>query len=665
MMDRVVAQPMPTEVPEKKAACGDDGDCAKLKAAVTDLSAERQAHAIDFSRRTGWSPRGCYRLILGTLALRIIASSLVAMVALEYGRYYVMNDISLVATMEAATGSPKALVKAFLFPFWGVMADRLSRRRIMVISTVANCAAVWLLAVIPSIEVYIVFKVLTLVGDVGWSIRSAILRDIFSNSEWERIDGGITGIKSRMAVVGSLAMAVGVALGMSTLKIGELVGLENEYSVRKEECRDQVHCLPRGKFSWDGGWAVDGSLRLVMLMGCFAYSMEVLVTIVFLPETLRPECQRESSMWGYVKQHWREFGSPWNNLRVFATTQLRELVGIRMIWYAIGTGMSSGFLSWYRRMDLDTFTMYTMGVPTGVVGFLVLLFVTRLVDRFGDLRGIWIPSNVLLLLYAGCIVLTPASHWQISYVVFPLLGGPATALTGFSPELLAKLIPPDVQGTYQTGKSFLHDITHAALVWPWLGLLVISEDLAYPFDCLPIMVLMTLGVLALVLTCRQLASDPREAIQQGRGLDAFWGTAYARGKWYRRHGGRPPDACGKASSGPISGLRDHAIIAEGTSKAGLIFPLGGDHSAYLEAYLQFLGRMPNAKSLSVLFHFVDGEDLFQDPGDSVPPPPVSLEAPPEVEASEVKAAQPSGPTGTTSRKAGSSLTCLEGTQLSL
>lgn len=181
--------------------------------------------------------------------------------------------------------------------------------------------------------------------------------------------------------------------------------------------------------------------------------------------------------------------------------------------------------------------MYTLGVSGGVVAFLVQLLVIRLVKRFGDLKGIWIPANVFALLYAVTIVLIPSTHWQLSYISFPLLGGPGGTLTGFTPELLAKLVPPDVQGTFQTAKAFLYDSQRAVMVWPWLGLLLCSEDFAYPWDSLSIWVAMLLGIITLWLTLKRWPVDPKNAILEGKALEDFWETPYVKRKWYRLHGG--------------------------------------------------------------------------------------------------------------------------------
>jgi hypothetical protein len=274
-----------------------------------------------------------------------------------------------------------------------------------------------------------------------------------------------------------------------------------------------------------------------MLMGAVALSVEAMLLVTCLPETLKKDLSRDSSISRFVKESWRDMGGPWNNLRVFATGQLRSLASIRFVHYTIASGGAALFFSWYRRHELDTLTMYTLGTAGGATAFICLLLVVRLVDWFGDLRGVWLPANILGLLYGTSIVLIPASHWQLSYIVFPLFGGSGAALAGFTPELLAKLVPPDVQGTFQTAKAFLFDLQRGLLVWPWLGLLIVSEDFPYPFDVLPIWIALVLGVITLGLTIRQLYADPRDTIRHGCALQEFWETPYATGAWYKKHGG--------------------------------------------------------------------------------------------------------------------------------
>merc|ERR1712113_63555 len=137
-------------------------------------------------------------------------------------------------------------------------------------------------------------------------------------------------------------------------------------------------------------------------------------------------------------------------------------------------------MSWYRRHELDTFTMYMVGIPAGVSGFFCMLCVPRIVNRFGDLIGIWIPSTVCEILFGLCVALIPGSHWYLACFLFPIFGGPAGGLGGFTPELMLKMIPSDIIGSYSTAKSFVYDVQSSVFVWPWLGLLTISENYSYP-----------------------------------------------------------------------------------------------------------------------------------------------------------------------------------------
>eukprot|EP00747_Dinoflagellata_sp_TGD_P136577 gnl/TRDRNA2_/TRDRNA2_175576_c0_seq7.p1 gnl/TRDRNA2_/TRDRNA2_175576_c0~~gnl/TRDRNA2_/TRDRNA2_175576_c0_seq7.p1 ORF type:complete len:552 (+),score=44.13 gnl/TRDRNA2_/TRDRNA2_175576_c0_seq7:123-1778(+) len=494
---------------------------------------EDQAHAADFGQRTGMQPRSCFRLVLLCMALRTLGDTWIAMVLLEYIRYYIVNDITLMALLETATGSPRCLLKALLFPFLGTFADRVSRKKVMVAASLANSMAALLISVVPSIWTLVLAQCFYLVGDVRHMIWSAMLRDLFSAAAWEHRDGGITGIKSRMYILGTVVSAVGIGTGMGLLWL-----LPNEYTSRKEECKDQRHCVAPGDYSWGGGWRIDGSLRFLMVLGTVLRFSESLVIIFCIPETLRREYEQEESTMLWVRRNWRKLGTPWNSLRVFATFDLKALISIRFLHYVVGSRGTAIFLSWYRRHELDSFTMYTLGVASGTVGFLTLFVVSRLVVRFGDLCGIWIPANVLVLAYGIGAALVPYEHWQLSYVILPLLAGPGGALAGFTPELLAKLMPPNIQATFHAGKSFLYDIQKAVFVWPWLGLLACSEQYPYPLDALCIFMAVAIGASALCLTLFQVPHDPKVAIEEGRALDAFWDTPYAKGTWYIQHGGQ-------------------------------------------------------------------------------------------------------------------------------
>jgi hypothetical protein len=342
-------------------------------------------------------------------------------------------------------------------------------------------------------------------------------------------------------------------------------------------------------------------------MGSIVVTLELAVVTLLLPETLKPEYKTAGGLWSFAKQNWHLFGTPWNNVRVFATTELRGLMSIRLIHYIIGGGGTALFLTWYRRHQPDTFTMYSLGAAAGVTTFGSLFFVSRLVDRYGDLRGIWAPSNAITILFGLGIALVPSHLFWLCFPVLALSGF-GGALTGFTPELLAKLIPPDIQGTFQTAKAFIYDVQKAITMWPWVGLFVISEGYSYPMDALTIWVALGLGMLALALTLKMFAHDPKEAIVEGKALDAYWKTPYVlkavngRSSWYRRHGGR---VVLNEAMGPVERLRS----SEGISKVGLF--LTEPEDASLPAYVNFLGQnLPTTRSLSVVFCFMDSEDVL-------------------------------------------------------
>eukprot|EP00929_Paragymnodinium_shiwhaense_P122392 TRINITY_DN9509_c0_g1_i8.p1 TRINITY_DN9509_c0_g1~~TRINITY_DN9509_c0_g1_i8.p1 ORF type:complete len:966 (+),score=192.27 TRINITY_DN9509_c0_g1_i8:137-3034(+) len=579
-----------------KAADNQDSKALALTAEGDD---EIGQHAEDFRKRTGMLPRSCYWLIVVGMFLRILGGGWSGLVKLEYQRYYVVNDLNLLVTIETATGTFSHFAKAFLFPFWGVIADRVSRRRVIVASCTASTLAVWLLVFTPSITALVVSHLLYLIGDLQWSLRAALLRDIFSNKEWTAINGGATGIKSRIAIMSTVVSCFMVGVGMAILWLGDkgMIPFENEYTRRKAECEGQRHCVPPGQYSWNGSWEIDGTLRLLMIMGASFTSLETLLLMFFLPETIRVE-EGGITILGYIKTHWRQIGTPWNNLRVFATSQLRHLMSIRFLFYVMGSGGSAIFMSWYRRNNPDSFTMVTIGVATGAVSFLILFIVPSIVDRYGDLRAIWIPSNIGAILLGLAMVLTPSSHWYLAYIIMPLFGGTSGALTGFTPELMAKLIPGEIMGTFETGKAFAYDMQKAISGWPWLAVLVCSEDLAFPLDGLPMWTAMLIGIGTLVLTWRQLRNDPHQAIKEGRALEPYWQTQYAQGKWFQHHGGRLP----------ASERKEETVQSRGSSVVGLYIVDAATVGDVLSNYLGFLKQFPVGRSLSVTFTFLKEQD---------------------------------------------------------
>lgn len=541
--------------------------------AHADADGDHALHSDDFFQRTGMTPMRCYHVVLACKSLKIVGGTWVAMVSLEYIRYYVVNDLNWIAAIETATASPLSLVKAFLFPFYGRLADQVSRKRLVVSSSLAFSAQVWLVLLMPSIESFVLTRAMSLISDVRNSVDNAVLRDLFSAREWESVHGGVTGIKSRMAVFSAVVMAFAVFTGMGILQLGEMgyLGLVNEYTSRRDQCEGLRHCVPRGRYSWsdDVWWQIDGTLRLLMLMGACVLSLEAIVAITLLPETLAGDGTAESVV-VFLRRTWRELGRPWDNLRVLATPQLRILMAIRMLQFVVWTGGSTLFMCWYRRHQLDSFQMYSLGVSGGVTGFIMLFSVPFLVERYGDLRGIWVTSNTLILGHALSSILVPASHWFLSYATFPVFLGTASALGNFTADLLSKLVPPDVQGTFHTSKDFLWNAQKALFVWPWLGTLVFSDGLAYPLDALPIMIALVIGCAILYLTVRQLPNDPAKDILDGRALEPYWDTPYVKGGWYRRHAGKHSQAVAPEPCAALASTKDGQILS---------FPVAADCAA--------------------------------------------------------------------------------------
>merc|ERR1719453_542607 len=134
-----------------------------------------------------------------------------------------------------------------MFPYWGQIADRVSRRKVLVLASFASCVAAWSMSIMPSMSVFVLSRCLSLVADINGPIRAAVLRDLFCGAEWEHLSGGVTGIKSRMAIFGTIVAAFSVGVGMGLLSLGDqFIGLGNEYSRRKKECEGRTHCVKPG-----------------------------------------------------------------------------------------------------------------------------------------------------------------------------------------------------------------------------------------------------------------------------------------------------------------------------------------------------------------------------------------------------------------------------------
>ncbi|CAE8594516.1 unnamed protein product, partial [Polarella glacialis] len=284
----------PSLSPKPVAAFSAPSDAARKAPTDVEVDRKREEHEVDFKARTGMSSKRCYWLIMTSLMMRLLGGTWMYMVGLEYTRYYVVNDLGKMNLLHVATSSPQYLVQAFVFPVWGVVADRVSRKRVLLLASMAACSSCWLMTIAPSIVTYAMTCFLAIFSDIGEPIREAMLRDLFCAADWESVNGGATGIKSRMAIVASVATAVATIVGVGILELDKLgLGFPNEYTLHKVECYGLDHCVPEGSFSMDGGWRIDGCLRLLFLMGTVVLTLDVFIVAFLLPETVHPQHQKE------------------------------------------------------------------------------------------------------------------------------------------------------------------------------------------------------------------------------------------------------------------------------------------------------------------------------------------------------------------------------------
>jgi len=202
------------------------------------------------------------------------------------------------------------------------------------------------------------------------------------------------------------------------------------------------------------------------------------------------------------------------------------------------------------------------------------------------MKGVWLASTGALLIYGLSVILITEEFWfaQLPFLLF--FSGPGSALHGTMDGLMGKLMPPELQATWRTGKNFLFDFQNAFLpLVLWQGLFDVSQDLAYPFDALPVMVAVGIGAVALALTSYIiLYMDPQADITEGRVLEAFYASPYAQGPWYQFHTKgtwktpQPPDADAPiprgAASCPVIGTSERTPGRRRCRSEPLSFPSG-------------------------------------------------------------------------------------------
>lgn len=480
----------------------------------------------DYVRRCHQTPQTTFRIVLASSVVISFAGSVIVLSSMEYLLYYVSHDVSFLSSMEAAVRVPQALIKGFFFPFLGRAVDSLARKKLLCFALWAGALQVALMAFIPSLVTIMIAEALTVIRDASSSfVLPSLTRDLFPKELWEVTGGGYTNIMAKVLLWNTSSAVLGVFFAGGVFTFSLLVfGHVSEYSLRKDQC-SETRCVPAGQYSWSSPWGIDGSLRVLMIFSATLFIGVAAVITFALPETL-PKEQRKKGF-SDLQKRWPELLQPWSNIRCFATLRLRLLLVAQQLQLMQKIGMVSMVFALQRRFEFNSLEMAGIAVVSILGALPPLLMAKRIVERYGDLRGIWIPA--FLFIIGACVILPfiPFQGKWLVYIVTAVTVAPGSMLATMMDALLAKLFPSNVQATWRTGKGFVYQVLNASLVFPFNFVLNVSKDWPFPFDLCVLWlngIIVTVALLvALYVTVH---ADPHEEIKSGHALDDFLNSSY-------------------------------------------------------------------------------------------------------------------------------------------
>ena len=286
---------------------------------------------------------------------------------------------------------------------------------------------------------------------------------------------------------------------------------------------------------------INGGVGVMQLLG---FILEVFAQIYWyfmVPETLRPTEKTEATAQEYVKQRkCDKFSMPWQNIRpVFATKLQRILMCGVIVFYCVESASEVWFAWWQEKHGFDSGQRGLLAFAEGFCALVMLSCVLPiLIDKFGDYKGIWIPFTffftIQFLLFA---IFPPQNGNPLLIILVAVITAPAT-LVGGAEGLLLKLVPMDIMATVKSGRAALQGIIRVIMPFVWWALYFQWNrcfDIANPmrsFWLILMFVMMTFVFVALIYF-RKL--DPKPKFDDGKGVEDFYNSDYAKGPWYKYH----------------------------------------------------------------------------------------------------------------------------------
>jgi len=330
-----------------------------------------------------------------------------------------------------------------------------------------------------------------------------------------------------MSIIGFMNFLVMVAALVVALVM--MVLLDSEYNEVKDLCPDGERCIPIGQYSMHSYWGVDGVLRLQAIIGLFFAIVAACITTFVLPETLPPQHRSYGSTWEFIRNKWKAFAKPWESCQVFATPQLRCLIGTSILHQVTKIAFVSAGLALIERHDVQAKELGALYVAAAIGSLPTFCIAQCLVPRCGDLWAVWVPGGILSCIAVSFSIFSPKGFWAVIVAVAVSISGPAGVLLIQKDGLISKLTPPDTQATWRGAKNFMFHILNAVFIFPLAGLLHVCKKWSYPFDMAPAMVSFAACLASALLSLYMAVNmNPKKTIDDGQALEEFYASPYAK-----------------------------------------------------------------------------------------------------------------------------------------
>lgn len=551
----------------------------RLEQATAEFSVDnsKETHEAEFKKRTGLTTTNAYMRMFGYYMILLFGWVAAGLAGLDYLLFYGEYNLEFVVLIQTTQRALEGIFVFAVLPLLGRVADRVGRKNIMLIGMGCRLLYVTQLTFFPRpVWLILLTTPLFAMGSVSDTIRTGYFRDIFSKETWEKgKHGGVTGIWARFgifigfwtifcAIVNFVLLAIlqneltkcrcpkDSYIANRTVTVTPSGSCTEEYT---ESCADEkggvcewpnpkgcvVDLEPGTKYCKNSGSYFQGGVYTAQFIN---WSCEILAQIYWyfvIPETLRPTEKTEATVKEYVKERKCDSKSmPWNNLRPLFATSIQRVLMIVVFGLYVNSAAGYITMAWFQeKHSIDSLGRGVIALISGVPGVVWALCVLPiLVDRVGDYRGIWLPVSFVLSLQALLYAFLPPQNGQFGGFAIIALICSAQGLGAGAEGLLLKLVPMDVQATVKSGRASLLGVVRIVAPFIWYGIyfnISNCHSIESPMRSLHFIIIGLICLIAFCVLVYFRKDDPQKALKEGRGLEAFYNSDYAKGPWFQYH----------------------------------------------------------------------------------------------------------------------------------